>query len=116
MEGTYIMLFIAQDQVPRYRLKDVTYGHIVVDYIPQKKEPHRSRLTVGGNLIVYAGYASTPTADITKSNMIIKINIYAPGVRYMCCDIKILLGNKIEYIRANKNYYRYPTRGDHYGI
>ena len=48
VEVTYTMFFIAQDQVPRDRLKDVTYGRIVVDYRPKKEEPHRTRLTVGG--------------------------------------------------------------------
>ena len=62
---TYTMLSIAQYQVPRKRLKDISYGRIVVDYRPQKDEPHRTRLTVGGGLIVYAGYSITPTADIT---------------------------------------------------
>ena len=34
MEVIDTMFFIAQDQVPRYQLKDVTYGCIVVDYRP----------------------------------------------------------------------------------
>ena len=81
MEGTYIMLFIAQDQVPRYRLKDVTYGRIVVDYRPQKEEPHRTRLTAGGNLIVYAGYVRTTMTDVTKYKLIINSTVYTPGER-----------------------------------
>ena len=59
------MFFIAQYQVPRYRLKNVSYRHIVVDYITQKEEPHRTRLIVGGDLIVYAGDVITLTTDIT---------------------------------------------------
>ena len=82
------MLLIAHDQVPKDRPKDISYGRIVVDYRPHKEELHRTRLTVGGNLIDYAEDVSTPTADITKSNVIININIYTPGERYMCCDIK----------------------------
>ena len=65
MEGTYTMFFIVQDQVPRDRIKDVSYGRIIVDYIPHKEEPHRTGLSVGGNLIVYAGDVITPTAEIT---------------------------------------------------
>ena len=86
------MLFIAHDQVPKYRLKDVSYGRIIVNYIPHKEEPHRTRLTVGGGggLIDCAGYVSTPTAYITTEKLIIKSNISTLGARYMCCDIKNL--------------------------
>ena len=83
------MLFIAHDQVPKYRLKDVSYGRIIVNYIPHKEEPHRTRLTVRVSLIDYAGYLRTLTAEITTEKLIINSTIYALGVRYMCCDIKI---------------------------
>ena len=96
MEGTYTMFFIAQYQVPRDRLKDVTYGRIVVDYRLYKEEPHRTRLTGVGNLIVYAGDIRTPMADTTTSKLIINITISTPGARYMCCDKKyIYLGTPL---------------------
>ena len=104
------MLFIAHDQVPRDRLKDVLCELIVVDYIPQKEEPHRTRLTVGVNLIVYAGDVITPTSDITTVNLIINSTIYTPGARYMFFDIKLLLGNTINLILIHQNSYWYPTR------
>ena len=82
------MLLIFQDQVLKDRLKEVSYGPIVVDYIPQKEEPHRQILTVGGNLFFCAGYVSTKTEDITTSKFIINSTISTPGSIYMCCDIK----------------------------
>ena len=82
------MLFIALDQVPRDQFKDVSYGRIIVDYKPQKEEPHRTRLTVGVNLIDYAGYVSTPTEDITTAKLIINSTIYTARARYICCEIK----------------------------
>ena len=36
VEGTYTTFFIAKYQVTIDRLKDVTYGRILVDYRPQK--------------------------------------------------------------------------------
>ena len=88
MDGTDTVFFVAKDQVPRDRIKNVTYGQILVDYRPQKDKPHRTRLTVGGNLICYSGYVRTPTADIITSNIIINSNIPMSGARYMFCDIK----------------------------
>ena len=64
------MLSIAHDQGTRDQLKDISFRSIVVDYTPQKEEQHRTILTVGGNLIDYAGYVSIPTADTTTSKII----------------------------------------------
>jgi hypothetical protein len=50
-EGTNTIFFINRSQVPTDR--KVTYGRIVCTIRPQKKETHRTRLTVGGNLIDY---------------------------------------------------------------
>jgi hypothetical protein len=33
--------------------KNFTYGNPVVDYCPQKEDPHRIRITAGGNLVKY---------------------------------------------------------------
>ena len=103
VEGTNTMFFIPKNKVPQDRFKDVTYGRIVVDYRPQKEEPHRTRLTVGGNLINYPGDVSTPTADITTAKLLINSTISTPGARYMCCDVKnFYLGTPLtryEYIK-----------------
>ena len=103
VEGTNTILFIAHDQVTIDRLKDVSYGRIVMDYIPQKEEPHRTRLTVEGNLIYYEGYLSTPTADINTAKIIINSTISTPGTIHMCCNIKkFYLGTPLiqyEYIK-----------------
>ena len=82
------MFFIAQDQFLRNRLKDVSYGRIVVEYRPQKEEPHRTRLTVGRESIFNAGDVSTPIVDITTAKLITNSTIYTPGARYMGCYIK----------------------------
>ena len=65
-----------------------SYERIVVDYRPQKEEPHRKKLTVGGNLINYTGDIITPTAEITTANSIVNSTISTPVARYMCCNIK----------------------------
>ena len=103
MNGTYTVFLIAKYQVPRYQVKDLTYGHIVVDYQPQKKEPHRTRLIVGRNFIFYSGDVNTPTVDITTAKLIIKNTISTPGASYIYCDIKnFYLGtpfSRYEYIK-----------------
>ena len=45
-----------------------TYARIVVDFRPQKEDPNRIRIAVGGNLITFKGNTSTRTANLTTSN------------------------------------------------
>jgi hypothetical protein len=43
----------------------ITYARIVVNYCPQKMNPHRICITAGGNLFNYPGELSTRMADLT---------------------------------------------------
>ena len=53
---------------PKYRT--VTYNRILVDYRPQKANPNRVRVTVGGNLLSVPGDLSTRAADLIISNLL----------------------------------------------
>jgi hypothetical protein len=89
IKGTDTINFIEYNKVPIDRRKDVTYGNIQVDYRPQKAEENRTRLTVGGNLLIdFPGDVSTPTADITTTKMVINSTISTPKAKYMRGDIK----------------------------
>ena len=68
--GTETIKFIKKSQVPQG--KTVTYARIVAELRPQKAEPERVRITVGGNLIDYPGDKSTPTTEITTIKMHLK--------------------------------------------
>ena len=66
----------------------VTYVRVVVDFRPQKEDPHRIRITAGGNLINYPGELSTRTADLTTSKLMWNSVLSTEGAKYMCLDIK----------------------------
>ncbi len=66
----------------------VTYARIVVDFHPQKADPHRIRITAGGNLINYPGKLLTWTADLTTSKLMWNSVLSTAGAKYMCLDIK----------------------------
>ena len=54
--------FISKDEVRKGKF--ATYVRIVYKIRPQKSEIHRTRLTVGGNLIKCLHNVSTPTSYI----------------------------------------------------
>jgi hypothetical protein len=67
--GTDTCFFIKLTNVPKYR--KITYGKIVCDYKPHKKEKERVRLTVGGNRLDYSSDITTSTANITTFKILI---------------------------------------------
>lgn len=102
IEGTNTLHFVPYSTIPKERKHDITYGRIVVSERPNKPEVHRTRLTVGGNLINYPDPVTTPTADITTVKLLINSVISTPGARFMTIDIsKFYLGTTLprsEYI------------------
>ena len=87
VEGTDTLDFITRDEIPQDRWGDVTYARIVCNYRPEKKDPNRVRITVGGNRINYPGDCGTPTADIFTFKMLLNSIISTPGARFMTMDI-----------------------------
>ncbi len=66
----------------------ITYAHVVVDFQPQKADPHQICITAGGNLINYPGKFSTQTANLTTSKLMWNSILSTKGAKYMCLDIK----------------------------
>jgi hypothetical protein len=63
-KGTDTIVFIARNEIPFARLKDVTYGPVCVNYHPKKDDPNRTRLTIGGNKVNFPGDCGMPTVDM----------------------------------------------------
>ena len=105
IKGTNTIYFIDSTLIPNDRRGDITYGRIVVDYRSHKTEPNHTRLTVGGNLINYRGYVSTPTADTTTSIIVINSTISKPKSKYLVGNVKnFYLGTimtRYEYLRLS---------------
>jgi hypothetical protein len=55
---------MAKQEIPRARRKDITYCRIVCTYCSEKKDPYRTHITMGGNLINYPDDCGTPTANL----------------------------------------------------
>jgi hypothetical protein len=84
--GTDTCFFIKLTNVP----KDIkiTYGKIVCDYKPHKKEKERVRLTVGGDILDYSSDVATSTADITTFKILINSTLSTEDAAMMMMDIK----------------------------
>ena len=81
------MFFVQKKTVP-FATKKVTYGIIVCDIWPQKEKTHRTRLTVGGNLLDYTGTLKTPTATITTAKCLFNSVVSTQNAKCVMVDIK----------------------------
>ena len=54
---------------------------------PQKAETHRTRLTVGGNLINFPGDVTTSTSDLITAKLIFNSVLSTKNTKLMCADI-----------------------------
>ena len=88
-EGTDTIRFLSHEeirQIPSDRT--ITYARIVVDYRPQKTDPNRVRITVGGNLIDYPFELTTRPADLTTTKILWNSVVSTPGAKFICADAK----------------------------
>ena len=93
-KGTHKIHYMTHEEInctPKYRT--VTYARIVVDFRPQKTDPNRARITVGGDLIDYPYELTTCTADLTTSKVMWNSVISTPGAKYVCAYVKKLLSH-----------------------
>jgi hypothetical protein len=84
--GTDTCFFIKLINIPKDR--NITYGEIVCDYKPHKKEKERVWLTVGGDRLDYSGDVATSTSDITTFKILINSTLSTEDAAMMMMDIK----------------------------
>jgi hypothetical protein len=100
--GTNAMFVMDQKDIPNIPAdRTVTYANVVVDYRPQKEDPHRIRITAGGSLINYTSELTMQTADITTSKLNWNSVLITQKAKYMCLDLKFF------YLLAPLNRYKY---------
>jgi hypothetical protein len=82
-KGTNAMFVMSHKAIKRAysNKKKFTYGNPVVDYRPQKDDPHRIRITAGGNLITYESSPSVRTADLDTAKLHWNSVISTPGAQ-----------------------------------
>jgi hypothetical protein len=70
------------------KVRKITYGKIVCDYKPHKKEKERVRLTVGDDRLDYSGDVATSTADIATFKILINSTLSTEDTAMMMMYIK----------------------------
>ena len=63
-------------------------GRVVVNYRPEKDDPYRTRLTVGGDRVNYPGDCGTPTVDLLTVKLLLNSVVSTLNAKFMTIDIK----------------------------
>jgi hypothetical protein len=105
VKGTNTIRFIRKQDIPQDRLKDITYGQFVCKIRPEKKEPNRTCLVIGGDRINYPAEVATTNADMLAAKILFNSIISTIGARFMTMDISNFYLNtplaRPEYIRMS---------------
>ena len=80
-----VLDWISRNDVPHD--KTVTYPWYTVDIRPEKAEPYRTRITVGGNLLDYSGNVTTHTASMETIKCHWNSVLSTKGAKYCAGDI-----------------------------
>ena len=67
--------------------KTASYIRMVADFQPQKPNPHRIRITVGGSKILVDYDIGTPTADLYTAKFLINSTLSTRGARWAGFDL-----------------------------
>jgi hypothetical protein len=87
VEGTNTFRPIKFHDIPIDRRGDVTYTKVVCEVRPQKEDPNRTRITIGGNRICYPGDTGTPTGSLELVKLQVNDVLSTPGAKMACFDI-----------------------------
>jgi hypothetical protein len=108
-----------KQQIPQARRKDITYAQFVCDYRSEKKDPYRTRITMGGNLVNYPEDCGTPTADLLTVKLMFNSIIPPPNAKFMTINIKdyylMTPMGRYEYFRMKLELFP-PDIIDKYGL
>ena len=87
IKGTDTFFVTRFEDIPPERCKEITYTSIVCEVRPQKADPNRTRITIGGSRICYPGDVRTPTASLELFKLILNSVLSRRGAKFACFDI-----------------------------
>ena len=87
VDGTDTMDFIYKLEILADCFKNYTYATIVCNEKPEKEDPNRLRIVVGGDRVHYPGDCGTPTADILTVKLLLNSVISTPDAKFMTMTV-----------------------------
>ena len=87
IKGTDTFFVIRFENIPADRRSKITYTKVVCKVRPEKSDPNRTRITIGGNRITFPGNVGTPTASLELAKPVFNSVLSRPGAKFTTFDI-----------------------------
>ncbi len=98
IDGTNTFRPITYTEIPSDRWQDVTYSWVVCEVRPQKDDPNRMHITIGGNRICYPGDTGTRTGSLEQVKLQINNVLSTTSARFASFEISnFYLGTPLDH-------------------
>ncbi len=87
VQGTDTFYVIDYEDIPIDRRTEITYTKVVCKVRPEKTDPNRTRITIGGNRICYPGDVGTRTAPLELVKLMINSVLSRKNAKFCTFDI-----------------------------
>ncbi len=88
MEGINTFFRINYDNIPVTKRKEICHTLVVCKVRPEKDDPNRTRITIGGSRICYLGNVGTNTASLELVKLLLNSELSCKGACFSSIDLK----------------------------
>ena len=88
VEGTNTFFLINYNDIPAHKRKEICHTLVVCEVRPEKDDPDRTRITIGGSRICFPGDVGTNTASLELVKILINSVLSRKGARFSTIDLK----------------------------
>ena len=88
MAGTNTFFIVDYTDIPAHKKKQICHTKVVCKVRPDKDDPERTRITIGGNIIFYPGDVGTNTASLELIKILLNSMLSRKGARFSTMDLK----------------------------
>ena len=88
VEGTNTFFLINYNDIPVHKRKEICHTLVVCEVRPEKDDPDRTRITIGGSRICFPGDVGTNTASLELVKIMLNSVLSRKGARFSTIDLK----------------------------
>jgi hypothetical protein len=86
--GTNTFFLIDYPDIPLHKCKEICHTMVVCEVRPEKDDPDRIRITIGGNRICYPGNVGTNSASLELVKLLLNTVLSRKGAWFSTIDLK----------------------------
>jgi hypothetical protein len=86
--GTNTFFLIDYHDIPAHKRKEICHTMVVCEVRPEKDNPDRTCITIGGSRICYPGDVGTNTASLELFKLLLNSVLSRKGTRFSTIDLK----------------------------